>query len=124
MKLHYFGPMLVIRRTRNGAYHLAELDGAMSRLCYTAFHLIPYHTRSCTSIPVTRVLDKDDLTAVVEEEAEEAPNDDEDALTKEGQDFDPPGGVRSVHTLTLEWNKMSDWSLRAEQIKHWSAQDL
>jgi hypothetical protein len=116
--------MLVIRRTHNSVYCLAELDGAVLRLHYTAFHLIPYHTRSCTSIPVTHVLDKDNLTAVVEEEAEEAPNNDEDALTEDGQDFDPLGGVRSVHMLTLEWNKTSDWSLRAEQIKHWSAQDL
>jgi hypothetical protein len=116
--------MLVIRRTHNSAYCLAELDGAMSRLYYTAFCLIPYHTCSCTSIPVTCVLDKDNLTAVVEEEAEEAPNDDEDILTKGGQDFDPLGGVRSVHTLTSEWNKMLDWSLRVEQIKHQSTQDL
>jgi hypothetical protein len=31
--------------------------------------------------------------------------------------------VRSVHTLTSEQNEMLDWSLRAEQIKHQSAQD-
>jgi hypothetical protein len=38
----YFGPMVVVRRTWNGAYHLAELDGAVSKLHYTAFCLIPY----------------------------------------------------------------------------------
>jgi hypothetical protein len=105
-------------------YCLAELDGAMSRLHYAAFCLISYHTCSHTSIPVTHVLDKDDLAAVVEEEAEEAPNDNKDALTEDGQDFDPLGGVRSVYTLTLEWNEMLDWSLGAEWIKCWSTQDL
>jgi hypothetical protein len=120
----YFGLMLVIRRTHNGTYHLAELDGAVSRLCYATFCLIPYHTCSRTSIPVMCILDKDDLTAVVEEEAEEAPNDDKDALTKDSQDFNPLGGVRSVHMLTSEWNKMSDRSLRVEQIKCQSTQDL
>jgi hypothetical protein len=106
--------MLVIRRTHNGMYHLAELDRAVSKLHYAAFHLVQYHTHSCTSIPVTCILDKDDLAAVVEEEAEDAPDDDENILTEDGQDFDPPGGVRSVHMLTLEWNEMSDWSPRME----------
>jgi hypothetical protein len=116
--------MLVIRRTHNGMYCLAELDGAMLRLCYTTFCLVPYHTHTCTSIPVTCILDKDNLAAVVKEEAEEAPNNDEDTLTEDSQDCDPPGGVRPVHTLTSEWNKTSDQSPGMEQIKCWSAQDL
>jgi len=33
----YVRPMVVLRRTRNGAYHLAELDRAVSKLCYAAF---------------------------------------------------------------------------------------
>ena len=114
-KPRYFGPMLVIRRTRNGAYRLAELDGAVSKLRYAAFRLVQYHTRSRTSILVTCILDKDDLAAVVEEEAEDAPDDDEDVLTEDGQDFDPPGGVRSVHTLTSERNETSDRSPGTER---------
>jgi len=70
-KPRYFGPMVVIRRTRNGAYRLAELDGAVSKLRYTAFCIIPYFARSQTLIPVTRVLDRDDLAAVVAEAAED-----------------------------------------------------
>ena len=54
--------MVVLRRTRNGAYRLAELDGAVSKRRYAAFRLVPYFARSRTSIPVTRVLDRDDLT--------------------------------------------------------------
>ena len=68
-KPRYFGPMVVVRRTRNGAYRLAELDGAVSKLRYAAFRIIPYFSRSRTSIPVTRLLDREDLTALVEEEA-------------------------------------------------------
>lgn len=67
-KPRYFGPMVVIRRTRNGAYRLAELDGAVSKLRYAAFRLVPYYSRSQSYIPVTRILDREDLAAVVEEE--------------------------------------------------------
>jgi len=63
----YVRPMVVIRRTRNGAYHLAELDRAVSKLRYTAFQLVPYFARSCTSIPVMCILDCDDLTEVVQD---------------------------------------------------------
>jgi len=41
-KPRYFGPMVVIRRSLNGIYHLVELDGAVLNLCYAAFRLIPY----------------------------------------------------------------------------------
>jgi hypothetical protein len=61
----YFGPMLVIRQTRNGAYCLAELDSAVSKLCYVAFRLLPYHTCSPSFIPVTHVVDCKDLTSVI-----------------------------------------------------------
>lgn len=53
----YLGPMVVIRRTEGGSYRLAGLDGAVSRLRYAAFRLIPYHCRIPTSIPVTELLD-------------------------------------------------------------------
>ncbi|KAH9988495.1 hypothetical protein BJV77DRAFT_1134239 [Russula vinacea] len=68
-KLRYFGLMVVVRRTCNGAYRLAELDGAVSKLRYAAFRIIPYFSHSQTSIPVTRLLDREDLAALVKEEA-------------------------------------------------------
>jgi hypothetical protein len=71
-KPRYFGPMVVIRRTQNGAYRLAELDGAVSRLRYAAFRLLPYFARSQASIPVTRILDRGDLSAVIQEEASQS----------------------------------------------------
>lgn len=44
-KPKYLGPMVVVRRTRGGAYILAELSGAISALRYAAFRVIPYHPR-------------------------------------------------------------------------------
>jgi hypothetical protein len=56
--------MVVIRRTPNGAYHLAELDGTVSKLCFAAFRIVPYHARSCTSIPVTCLIEHEELTKI------------------------------------------------------------
>ena len=70
----YVRPMVIIRRTHNGAYHLAELDRAVSKLRYTTFRFVPYFTHSCTSIPVMRILDHDNLAEVVQDLA----NDDKD----------------------------------------------
>jgi len=41
-KPHYFGPMAVVRRLRNGTYILAEVNGTISRLKFAAFCLILY----------------------------------------------------------------------------------
>jgi hypothetical protein len=64
-KPRYFGPMVIIHQTRGGAYRLAELDGAVSKLCYAAFCLIPYLARSRAFIPVTRILDRQDLISII-----------------------------------------------------------
>ena len=42
-KPQYLGPMVVLRWTTSRSYLLVELDGAVSRLCYAAFRLIPYY---------------------------------------------------------------------------------
>jgi hypothetical protein len=56
--------MVVVKKTRNRAYHLAELDSAVSRLRFTAFRLVPYHARSRSNVSVTRLLDSDDIEAL------------------------------------------------------------
>jgi transposase InsO family protein len=56
-KPRYFGPMVVVSRSQRGAYTLAELDGAVSKLRYAAFRVIPYYARHKASLPVTRILD-------------------------------------------------------------------
>jgi transposase InsO family protein len=53
----YTGPMVVVRRTKGGAYILAELTGAVSRLRYAAFRLMPYHARTQVSVPVSDFVD-------------------------------------------------------------------
>lgn len=53
----YFGPMLVIKRTKGGSYILGELDGSLSKLRFAAFRLIPYLPRDLKAIPVTKILD-------------------------------------------------------------------
>lgn len=63
-KPRYLGPLVVVRRTQGGAYVLAELDGAISRLRFAAFRLIPYRARSRTAIPVTEFVDAADLGGI------------------------------------------------------------
>jgi hypothetical protein len=72
----YLGPMIVVRRTKGGAYILAELDGAVSKLHYAAFHLLPYLLRNETKISVTSImgLDEEALNSLASKNVEE-PND-------------------------------------------------
>ena len=70
MKPRYLGPMVVLRRTPGGSYLLAELDGAISKLWYAAFRLIPYFPRTKVLIPVTDLTGLSD-DALDEYEAEE-----------------------------------------------------
>ncbi|KII92435.1 hypothetical protein PLICRDRAFT_103138 [Plicaturopsis crispa FD-325 SS-3] len=58
----YFGPMVVVRRSRNGSYRLAEVDGAVSKLKYAAFRLIPYFPRSSHTLDITEFIGDDTLT--------------------------------------------------------------
>ena len=50
----YFGPMIIIKRTKGGSYLLGELDGSLSKLRFAAFRLIPYRHRDIKSVPVTK----------------------------------------------------------------------
>lgn len=61
----YFGPMVVVSRSSGGSYRLAEVDGAVSRLKFAAFRLIPYHPRSPTSLEVTQYLHIENLTGTI-----------------------------------------------------------
>ncbi|KAH9075629.1 hypothetical protein EDB83DRAFT_2515288 [Lactarius deliciosus] len=94
MKPRYFSPMVVVKKTRNGAYRLAELDGAVSKLRFAAFRLVPYHARSPSVISVTRLLDSEALAALDNPDGLDFFF--EECLTGDGQDFDPPGGSLSL----------------------------
>ena len=87
-KPRYLGPMVVICRTPNGTYRLAELDGAVSKLRFAAFRLVPYHARSRTSIPITRVVKREDLVKIhLDEDLEDVALDPGDGASSDESDF-------------------------------------
>ena len=73
--------MVVLRRTTGGSYLLAELDGAVSRLRYAAFRLIPYYSRLSSIIRITELTDTDDenLDKLAGEDVEEPDEEDRDS---------------------------------------------
>jgi len=64
-KAHYLGPMVVIHRSKGGTYILAEMDGAVSRLWYASFHVVPYFPWSLENVPLTSLLVAEDLEEVL-----------------------------------------------------------
>ncbi|KAJ8580940.1 hypothetical protein M405DRAFT_887474 [Rhizopogon salebrosus TDB-379] len=63
-KPRYFGPMVVVSRSMHGAYRLAEVDGSVSKLKFAAFHIIPYHARSPSTLEVTQFIDIDTIAGL------------------------------------------------------------
>ena len=51
-KARYIGPYVVIRKTTNGNYILAELDGTVSKMHYAAFRVVPYLARERVTVPL------------------------------------------------------------------------
>ena len=71
----------------NGAYRLAELDGTISKLRFAAFRLVPYHARSRTSIPVTRLIEREELIKIhLDEDNDGAVEDTESSTDSEVSD--------------------------------------
>ena len=60
-KVRYLGPMVVVHQMARGTYILAELDGTVSQLHYTAFHVVPYFPRSLDNLPVDSILSTTNL---------------------------------------------------------------
>jgi hypothetical protein len=65
--------MIVVRHTKGGTYILAELDGAVSKLRYVAFRLLPYLPCNKAKISVTSItgLDEEALNSLASENVEE-----------------------------------------------------
>jgi len=112
MAPHYLGPMLVLRWTCNGAYRLAELDGAISWLHYAAFHLILYHAHSPSFIPVTHIVGHDELLSLLVDDHPPSFDRQFPAAMMTGvnqgwSNLNPPGGVRSGDPLGSETSTLS-----------------
>ena len=73
--------MVVLHWTTGRSYLLVELDGVVSRLCYTAFRLIPYYSHLSSVICITELTDTDDenLDKLAGEEVEEPDEEDRDS---------------------------------------------
>jgi len=111
MRQRYYSPMVVLQRTHHGAYRLSELDGAILRLCYAAFQLIPYHAHSHSFIPVTQVVGGDDLASLEHDDSlVRGAGYSSDELTWEGQNLNPPGDVMPVVVLASETSR---WTPRS-----------
>src|SRR5882724_5041614 len=63
-KPQFLGPMVIVHQTQGGAYILAELNGAISRLQYATFCIIPYLARFPDHILVTSLMDEAKLEDV------------------------------------------------------------
>ena len=86
----YAGPLMVVQRYPRGSYQLAEVDGALSRLRFAAFRLIPYYSRTHISFPVDKLHLAPDLPAdMMLGGADDASNGiDEDEDEPDGSDSD------------------------------------
>jgi hypothetical protein len=61
MKPRYDGPMIAVRRSRNGDYVVATMAGAVLRQKVAKFRVIPYFARRRIAIPdnISDILDTD-----------------------------------------------------------------
>ena len=73
--------MVVLHWTTSRSYLLVGLDGAVSRLYYAAFRLIPYYSRFSSVIHITELTDTDDenLDKLAGEDVEEPNKEDRDS---------------------------------------------
>lgn len=58
----YFGPMVVVKKLEGSGYLLAEVNGAVSRLKFASFRLVPYHARYPDKVKVTEFVDDSEMT--------------------------------------------------------------
>lgn len=70
-KPRYIGPMIVIRKTKGGAYILAEMDGAVLHLPIAAFQCLPYHSRTLKIKVVAKAVGTEALKKILQEHKED-----------------------------------------------------
>jgi len=77
--------MLVVHRTRGGAYILAELDGATSKLRYAAFRLVPYYPRTQATAPIASIAHTDPEETEEDEQASDDEGEPEELTGSDGR---------------------------------------
>jgi hypothetical protein len=69
--------MVIVRQTSPGAYILAEMDGAVSKLCFTAFRVIPYHAHRKALVDLQTFFVFPDTDEEMEDEKDEMETDED-----------------------------------------------
>jgi hypothetical protein len=69
--------MVIVWQTSHRAYILAEMDGAISKLCFTAFCVIPYHARRKAPINLKTFFVFPDADEETEDEKDETEMDED-----------------------------------------------
>jgi hypothetical protein len=87
MRPRYLGPMIVIRRTKGGAYLVAEMNGAMFHDRITAFRVVPYEARHSIRLPVNIHKLIDVSAETLEEMMDDKESDSTKAKAKKGKGY-------------------------------------
>jgi len=84
----------------------------ISKLHYAAFRLIPYYACSQSFIPVTHVMDGDDLASLeFDNTLARGAYPCGDESTQKGRNLNPWGGIRMAYALTLEMSHVTHSAL-------------
>jgi hypothetical protein len=73
----WIGPMVIVQQTSHRAYILAEIDSAISKLCFAAFCIIPYHTQQRMDIDLWTFFVFPDANEEMEDEEDEMGTDED-----------------------------------------------
>jgi hypothetical protein len=89
--------MVMVRQTTHGAYILAEMDGAISKLRFATFCVIPYHARWRMNLDLETFFVFPDADEEMED-AEDEMETDEDIQETAGLEEEVPSDEEEDHS--------------------------